>query len=75
MIQFFHKQNIAKYFISRVFIVVGIVLVWRGVWYILDKVDFWLFGGSHFWTSVLGLLVGLLILYFPDKDLKEIEKI
>ena len=55
--------------------VLGIVLVWRGVWYILDKFDAWLFGGSHLWTAVVGLIVGLAILYIPDKDLKEIEKI
>jgi uncharacterized membrane protein len=69
------NKNIGKYVFSRVFIVLGIVLVWRGICYILDKVDMWLFGGSHFWTSVLGLLVGLAILYLPDKDLKEIEKV
>ena len=55
--------------------VLGIVLVWRGVWYILDKFDAWLFGGRHLWTAVVGLIVGLAILYIPDKDLKEIEKI
>jgi hypothetical protein len=55
--------------------VLGIVLVWRGVWYILDKFDTWLFGGSHLWTAVVGFIVGLAILYIPDKDLKEIEKI
>ncbi len=54
--------------------VLGIVLVWRGVWYILDKVDLWLFGGSHFWTAVVGFVLGLIILYLPDKDLKEITK-
>ncbi|MEK7588699.1 MAG: hypothetical protein AAB438_02675, partial [Patescibacteria group bacterium] len=47
--------------------VLGIVLVWRGVWYILDKFDAWLFGGSHLWTAVVGLIVGLAILYIPDK--------
>lgn len=75
MIEFLEKRKVGKYVFSRIFIVLGIVLVWRGIWYILDKVDVWLFGGSHFWTSVLGLLVGILILYLPDKDLKEIEKI
>lgn len=65
-------KNKLTYNIATVF---GLVLVWRGVWYILDKVDVWLFGGSHFWTAVVGFIIGLLILYLPDKDLKEIEKI
>jgi len=55
--------------------VVGIVLVWRGVWYVLDEFDKWLFEGSHFWTSLIGIIIGLILLYFPDKDLKEIEKL
>jgi uncharacterized membrane protein HdeD (DUF308 family) len=55
--------------------VVGVVLVWRGVWYVLDEFDKWLFEGSHFWTSLIGIIIGLIILYFPDKDLKEIEKL
>lgn len=53
----------------------GIVLVWRGVWYVLDELDKIAFSGSHLWTAVAGIIVGLAILYFPDKDLKEIEKL
>ncbi len=56
-------------------IVIGIVLVWRGIWYVLDALDERLFGGSHFWTALVGIVVGLLVLYLPDKDLKEIEKL
>ncbi|MFN4181223.1 MAG: hypothetical protein ACK4FA_00800 [Candidatus Paceibacteria bacterium] len=54
--------------------VLGVILVWRGVWHMLDKIDLWLFGGSHFWTSVVGFVLGLVILYLPDKDLKEIGR-
>ena len=56
-------------------IVIGLVLIWRGVWYVLDALDVWIFGGSHLWTAVMGILIGLLILYIPDEDLKEIEKL
>ncbi len=55
--------------------ILGIVLVWRGVWYILDWVDDLFWNGDHTWTAVVGVAVGLLILYIPDKDLKEIEKL
>jgi len=58
-----------------IFIVIGLVLVWRGLWYVIDGLDVWVFGGSHFWTAVVGTVVGLLMLYLPDKDLKEIEKL
>lgn len=56
-------------------IIVGIVLVWRGVWYVLDELDKLLFDGSHLYTAIIGIIVGFLVLYLPDGDLKEIEKL
>jgi len=41
----------------------------------LDGLDKWLFDGSHTWTALIGIIIGLIILYLPDKDLKEIEKL
>jgi len=64
-----------KYLAKNISIVVGIVLVWRGIWYVLDEFDKLVFGGSHAWTALVGIIVGLIILYLPDKDLKEIEKL
>ena len=32
-------------------------------------------GGSHIWTDLIGISFGLLVLYVPDRDLKEIEKL
>lgn len=56
-------------------VVVGLVLIWRGIWLILDKIDLILFGGNHHITALAGIIIGFLILYLPDKDLKEIEKL
>lgn len=64
-----------QYLAKNISIAVGLVLVWRGIWYVLDGLDKLLFGGSHIWTALGGILIGLLILYLPDKDLKEIEKL
>lgn len=64
-----------RYFAKNLGIIVGIVLVWRGIWYVLDALDVFLFGGSHLYTAVLGIIVGFLVLYLPDNDLKEIEKL
>lgn len=63
------------YFAKNLGIIVGIVLVWRGVWYVLDEFDALFFGGSHIYTAIAGIIVGFLVLYLPDKDLKEIEKL
>ena len=64
-----------KYLAVNLATIVGIVLVWRGVWYVLDWVDKVYFDGGHLWTAVIGIIVGLVVLYLPDKDLKEIEKL
>lgn len=63
------------YFMRTFSIVVGLVLVWRGIWYVLDAIDLWFLDGSHIFTAVGGIVIGLAILYWPDKDLKEIEKL
>lgn len=70
------KQKLTlPYLAKNISTVVGLVLIWRGIWYVLDGFDNWLLGGSHAWTALGGIIAGLLILYLPDKDLKEIEKL
>jgi len=64
-----------QYLAKNISIVIGLVLIWRGIWYVLDGIDKWLFDGSHNWTALIGIIIGLIILYLPDKDLKEIEKL
>lgn len=64
-----------RYFIKTLAIVVGLVMIWRGVWYILDAIDVTLFGAYDHWTGLLGIILGVLLLYLPDRDLKEIEKL
>lgn len=64
-----------QYLIKNISVVIGLVLIWRGIWYVLDGIDKLFFGGSHNWTAVIGIIIGLIILYLPDKDLKEIEKL
>jgi hypothetical protein len=64
-----------QYLAKNISIVIGLVLIWRGIWYVLDGLDKLLFDGSHIWTALAGIFLGLIILYLPDKDLKEIEKL
>lgn len=64
-----------RYFASNIFIVLGLVLIWRGIWYVLDEMDILFFGGSHIITTIIGIILGFIILYLPDHDLKEISKL
>lgn len=70
-----HKAKITlQYLAKNISVLIGLVMIWRGIWYLLDSIDEWFFGGSHVWTALIGIIGGLVILYLPDKDLKEIEK-
>lgn len=69
------RHHHLAYFTSSFAIVLGLVLVWRGIWYVFDTIDKAYFGGSHLVTAVAGIIAGLLILYLPDKNLKELRKL
>ena len=69
------KNLTLSYFTKNFSIVVGLVLIWRGIWYVLDELDSMLFSDNHIWTALGGIILGLIILFIPDKDLKEIEKL
>jgi hypothetical protein len=64
-----------SYVARNLSIAVGLVLIWRGTWYVLDWIDLTVFGGNHMWTALGGIILGLVVLYVPDKDLKELEKL
>lgn len=70
-----NDKKLFQYFAKNIFVAIGLVLIWRGIWSLLDALDYWLFGGNHVWSAAIGIVIGLLILYLPDKDLKEIEKL
>lgn len=69
------RSKLISYFAKNLLSVIGIVLIWRGVWYLLDAVDLWLFGGSRMITAVGGIVLGLILLYLPNRNLKEIERL
>ena len=41
----------------------------------LDKIDTILFGEYNYLTGLIGIVLGIILLYIPDHDLKEIEKL
>jgi len=63
------------YFVKNVSIAIGIILIWRGVWVVLDLLDRVLFGNNHIITAVLGIIAGVVILYIPDRNLKALERL
>ena len=63
------------YFAKNLNIVIGLVLIWRGVWYVVDYLDLIFYDNNHLPLAVGGIIIGLIILYLPDGDLKEISKL
>jgi hypothetical protein len=53
----------------------AIIMIWRGIWYLLDIIDAAFLGGTHFWTAIAGIAIGLVILYIPDHNLDELGKL
>lgn len=69
------SMDTVRYFAKNLSVVIGLVLIWRGIWYVMDEFDMLVFDGAHIYTAIGGIIVGLAVLYIPDGDLKEIEKL
>lgn len=69
-----HKLTL-KYLVQNLNVVLGLVLIWRGIWYALDWIDLTFFNNEHAWLAIGGIALGLALLYFPDRNLDEIKKL
>ena len=64
----------ASYFIRNLNIVIGLVLIWRGIWHLLDILEKAI-GADAGIAAAAGIVIGLILLYAPDHDLKELQKL
>ena len=66
----------APKFIRRIakslYAVIGVVLIWRGVWVLLDRFDHHVFGYDSEITAVLGLILGFILLFVHDHKVDEL---
>ncbi len=67
-----HRHGSLKHVVRGLLKVIAVVLIWRGIWHGLDALDLAMFGGSHAWTALGGAVIGFLILYLPDHDIREV---
>lgn len=65
-------RHILKRITGSLYVVFGVVLIWRGVWVILDRVDHYFFGRDTVGLALLGIIVGLLLLYLHDHKIDEL---
>lgn len=69
------KRPALKILMRQFLIAVGVLLIWRSLWHALDYVDIHVFQGNGAVTIIGGLILGIMILYLPDHDLKELGKL
>lgn len=67
-----NRHGLFKHVVRGLLKVSAVVLIWRGVWLGMDALDTVIFGGSHGWTALGGAVLGFLILYLPDHDIREV---
>ena len=59
-----------KGFIGTLLIVVAVILVWRGLW---NLMDIYIFPENELLSNIASVAIGLFLLYLPDQDLKELS--
>lgn len=71
------QENTVKpsYFIRNINVVIGLVLVWRGIWHGLDILETAIGMEQTLLAAIAGIVLGLILLYAPDHDLKELQKL
>jgi hypothetical protein len=69
------RYSIPKNLFDALITVTGVVLVWRGIWLLVDMIDVWLFAGNHALTGIAGIAIGLLILYRHHHNFDELRKL
>lgn len=59
-----------KYFFRDIIVVLGVVLVWRGVW---NLIDYYLLPDQPFISNGIGIILGLFFLYLPDGNFSHLS--
>ena len=59
-----------KVFFRSLVVALAVIFIWRGVWNLLDK---FFLTDSFVVSNVVGIVIGLMLLYLPDGDIKELS--
>lgn len=57
--------HLDRYFLRNLVIVTAVVLIWRGIWNLIDA---YLWPSNELMSNVVSILLGLFLLYLPDTD-------
>ncbi|MCX6714756.1 MAG: hypothetical protein NTX72_03000 [Candidatus Uhrbacteria bacterium] len=69
---FARKPSFLKVLRESLMVLIAAVLIWRGIWVLLDKFDEHYMHGSHVWSALAGIIVGCAMVFFADRDLEDL---
>ena len=61
--------KLAPKFYLTLLVAIGVILVWRGIW---NLVDLYLFPKNPLLSNTTSILIGLFLLYLPDNNIEEL---
>ncbi|RJQ37029.1 hypothetical protein C4552_01970 [Candidatus Parcubacteria bacterium] len=47
--------------------VIGVILIWRGAWILLDHLEVRLWGAPSLWFAVVTIVVGVILIYIVGR--------
>mgnify|MGYP001591751370 FL=1 len=59
-------KRLLRLMVNSLYVILGVVFVWRGAWVILDIVDHRWFGGNDFIFAVALIAGGIWLMYLHD---------
>ena len=59
-------KRLIRQTLNSLYVIVGVVFVWRGAWALLDILEYRLFTGSHIGFSVVLIIIGIGLMYLHD---------
>lgn len=59
----------SRAFFRTLVVAIAVIFIWRGAWNLMDM---YLFPETPVVSNIIGVVIGLMLLYLPDGDLKEL---
>lgn len=69
------EKHPIRYLKENLGIALGLVLIWRGIWLALDAIDYYFLGGTHWISALVGIILGILVIYLPHHNLRALERL
>lgn len=56
----------SRQLLNSLYVIVGVIFIWRGVWAVLDIIEYYFFGEAHLGFSIALIIAGMAFIYLHD---------